>query len=207
LIDEVQNLDKAFEKLENRLGRAWCHQMVAELYRLEGNYDEAKTKCNEAARLCGKNVIDYEVCLAYISLNEAEILRAQGRYDAAIEKYRQVLGTEIGTLRRHQAHAALGIAETNRMKGARRKEEYEKPLETYDTIGMRHGMVHTLIGLALMTAVMEKENLTAVLFQAREYCLARPRLRKELALIKQIERNALTSGKDIPNWLHPLEFP
>jgi len=207
LIDEVQSLDNAFAKLENQLGRAWCNQMVAELYRLKGNYDEAKAKCKEASKFCGENGTDYKVCLAYIRLNEAEILRAQGRYDAAVEKYRQVLGTEIGTLRRHQAHAALGIAETNRLRRDGKREEYEKPLRIYEMIGMRHGMVHTLIGLALLTSLMEKEDLLAALSEARAYCLKRPRLTKELALIKEIERNTLTGAQDTLGWLHPLEFP
>lgn len=204
LKEEVQNLDKAFQKLENRLGQAWCNQMLAELYRLEENYDEAKIKCTEATKLCGKNGTDYQVCLAYVRLNEAETLRAQGRYELAIDTYKQVLSTEIGSLQRHQAHAALGMAETNRMKGHGERDEYKRPLEIYEAIGMRHGVVHTLIGLALLASLAENENCLEILSQARAYCLERPRLPKELMLIEQIERNIL---KDILTWLHPLEFP
>ena len=110
-LDEVMgDLDEVFKNMENRLGQAWCNQMLAELYRLKCDYNEAREKNEKALGFCGKDGIDYRVCLAYIGLNEGEILRAQGRYDAAIKKYEQVLNTKIGDLQRHHAHAILGIA-------------------------------------------------------------------------------------------------
>jgi tetratricopeptide (TPR) repeat protein len=202
----VGDLDGVFENLKNRLGQAWCNQMLAELYRLRSDYKEAEKKNEKALEFCGRDGVDYRVCLVYIGLDEGEILRAQGQYDAAIRKYEQVLNTKIGDLQRHHAHAVLGIAETNRMKGIGNQAEYEKALEMYKNIGMRHGIVHTLIGLSLFTGLRNKNPLS-ILKLAEDTSLKRPILQKELILIKKLKRECLKNLKDVSSWLHPLEFP
>jgi len=202
----VEDLDGLFKNLKNRLGRAWCNQMLAELNRLKNDYNEAKKRNKKALEFCGKDGIDYRICYAYILLNEGEILRAQGQYDKAIKKFEQVLNIKIGDLQRHHAHAILGIAETNRVRGMGSKTEYEKALEMYKNIGMRHGIVHTLIGLALFTG-LRNGHLSPTLREAEEESLKRPKLKKELILIKKLKRTSLKNKKDIVKYLHPLEFP
>jgi len=204
LIDETKRINRVFEELKNQNGITWCNEMLAEFYRLKGNYKEAENRTGEISWLCRK--YEYKVCLAYIQLNEAEILRAKGQYDAAIEKYKQVLDTKIGDLQRHHAHAILGIAETNRVKGIGSQAEYEKALEMYRYIGMRHGIVHTLIGLVLFTGLRNRD-LSPILKRAEDESLKRPKLKKELILIKKLKREYLRNKKDVSNWLHPLEFP
>ena len=206
LINEIQEVDERFENLENRLGRAWCNQMLSEFYRLKGNYEEAEKINKKARRFCGREKIDYELCIMYISLNEAEILRAEDKYAAAIKRYKQILNTQTGYLQRHHIHAILGIAETNRMRGAGNQREYEKALELYKKIGVRHGIIHTLIGLALLTGLRNNDPLS-ILIRAENECLKKPMLRKERKIIRQTRNGIHKNKKTIFSWLHPLEFP
>jgi len=202
----VEYLDDKFKNMKNRLGQAWCNQMLAELCRLEEDCKNAQTINNKGVEYCGRDGIDYKICLAYLMLNEGEILRAKNQYDAAIGSFNQVCEIDVGDLKRHKAHAHLGIAETNRMKGVGSSEEYEKALNMYRKIGMRHGIVHALIGLALFTGLIF-ENPLPIIKEAKEESLKEPSLKKELMFIENMEHDILKNKKDIFKQLHPLEFP
>ena len=74
------------------------------------------------------------------------------------------------------------------------------------SIHMRHGIVHTLIGLALFTG-LNRRNPIPILRKAEDESLKRPKLKKELVLIKKLRRECLKNNKEIFSSLHPLEFP
>jgi len=73
-------------------------------------------------------------------------------------------------------------------------------------MNMRHGVVHTLIGLALFTGLNNKNPMT-IIKKAEGETLKKPRFKKELVFIKKLKRECLKNNKKIFSSLHPLEFP
>ena len=173
---------------------------MAEIYRVRGDYDMAEEKNNIALENYRE---DYKICRAYILLNEAEMLRAHGEYSKAIEKYEEVKNIKTECIR-YVAHAELGIAETERLRGSGSLDDYDKILNKYENIGMIHGIVHTLIGKALFLLSMEENPLDAI-DRAEKISFERG-LEKESKIISMI-RDDISNKSKLSRWLHPLEFP
>lgn len=199
-LDKFDEADKIFEKYKNRLGRAWCNEAMAEIYRVRGDYDMAEEKNKIALENYRE---DYKICRAYILLNEAEVLRAHGEYSKAIEKYEEVKNIKTECIR-YVAHAELGIAETERLRGSGSLDDYDKILNKYENIGMIHGVVHTLIGKALFLLSMEENPLDTI--NRAEKISSEMRLEKESKIISMIQNDIFNKNKR-SRWLHPLEFP
>ena len=200
-LDKFGKADKIFEQHKNRLGRAWCNEAMAEIYRVRGDYDRAEEKNNIALENYRE---DYKICRAYILLNEAEMLRAHGEYSKAIEKYEEVKNIETECIR-YVAHAELGIAETERLRGSGCLNDYDKIMDKYENIGMIHGIVHTLIGKALFLLSIEENPLDTI--NRAEKISSEIRLEKESKIMSMIRNNIFNNKNKLLCWLHPLEFP
>jgi tetratricopeptide (TPR) repeat protein len=93
-----------FQQTGDRLGQARCHATLATLHCRLRKYDEA-SKTLEIAR-----EIHFELgniaAVAIVSTQLADVLAAQGKYAAAVDLYRE----HMGTIRRHSSVGALGEA-------------------------------------------------------------------------------------------------
>jgi hypothetical protein len=105
---------------------------------------------------------------------------------------------------RYVAHAELGIAETERLRGFGSSNNYDKILNKYENIGMTHGIVHTLIGKALFLLSIEENPLDTI--NRAEKISFEMRLEKESKIINIIQ-NDVSNKIKLSHWLHPLEFP
>jgi tetratricopeptide (TPR) repeat protein len=94
----------AFQQTGDRLGKARCHATLATLYCRLHRYDEA------SHALAVAHEIHFELgniaAVAIVSTQLADVLVAQGRYAAAVDLYRE----HMGTIRRHASMGAQGEA-------------------------------------------------------------------------------------------------
>jgi tetratricopeptide (TPR) repeat protein len=197
-VEKMRELIRVFNDIHTNEYGNW---MLAELALVEGNCTEAleyfrelEEKYNEVA-----NDRYLSVC---INLGIGEIHRRKQEYDLALRRFEiaESESSNMGLVKKKYS-AILGRLETKRLQGQKlpTREEYKKLSGNFSRIKIPWGVVHTMIGEALLLWQKNKiEDFAKVLDGALRVSTNLP---LELKLITK-----LRTCNDV-NVVHELNFP
>ena len=212
-----------YKQLGHKEGEAYADWGTGEINRFFGESEAKKGNTKVAQKYFESARKDYQSSLelcqpnddkrseAWALLGLAEVLRMEGKYQAALTKYNQAHNIVVDKEPVETAHALLGIAATKRLlkladvtddsSAPEIEQAYASALKIYKDHQMNYCMVYVLIDKALYSLSQSAyEQFQSDLNQAEEICVEND-YAYEKSLIDKIRKDQDSSE------LHTLNFP